>query len=79
MFNLNDYWTVESSGQGGRDVNPQMTINLTFDQKKLKDDVEMLKATLRNLEYLLGPYTIRVDSKKLRVKKKKKKKDKKST
>ena len=78
MFNLNDYWTIESSGQGGRDVNPQMTINLTFDQKKLKDDVEILKATLCNLEHLLGPYTIRVDSKKLRVKKKKKK-DKKST
>ena len=71
MFKLEDYYTVTTIGQGGQDTNPKLIVDITLNQDKIKEDANLLKAVLQNLEQLIGPYTIKVDSNSVKVKKKK--------
>ena len=74
MFKLEDYYTVTTTGQGGQDTNPKLIVDVTFNRDKIKEDANLLKVVLQNLEQLIGPYTIKVDSNSVKVKKKKHKK-----
>ena len=71
MFKLEDYYTVTTISQGGQDTNPKLIVDITLNQDKIKEDANLLKTVLQNLEQLIGPYTIKVDSNSVKVKKKK--------
>lgn len=71
MFKLEDYYTVTTIGQGGQGTNPKLIVDITLNQDKIKEDANLLKAVLQNLEQLIGPYTIKVASNSVKVKKKK--------
>ena len=72
MFKLEDYYTITTNGYGGQGTNPKLVVDVTLNKDKIKEDAELLKTVLQNLEQLIGPYTIKVNSKKVKVKKKKK-------
>lgn len=71
MFKLEDYYTITTTGQGGQGTNPKIIVDVTFNRDKIKEDANLLKTVLQNLEQLIGPYTINVDSNNVKVKKKK--------
>ena len=71
MFKLEDYYTITTIGQGGQGTNPKLIVDVTLNQDKIKEDANLLKVVLQNLEQLIGPYTIKVDSNNVKVKKKK--------
>lgn len=71
MFKLEDYYTITTIGQGGQGTNPKLIVDVTLNQDKIKEDANLLKTVLQNLEQLIGPYTINVDSNNVKVKKKK--------
>ena len=75
MFNINDYLITTTSARGGLDTNPTIDVEVTIDKEKIKEDIELFKIILESLEKLIGPYTIKVDSQKQKIKKKKGKKN----
>lgn len=75
MFNINDYLITTTSAKGGLDTNPTIDVEVTIDKEKIKKDIELFKIILESLEKLIGPYTIKVDSQKQKIKKKKGKKN----
>ena len=79
MFNINDYLITTTSTRGGLDTNPTIDVEVTIDKEKIKEDIELFKIILESLEKLIGPYTIKVDSQKTKIKKKKRSKEKNNT
>lgn len=75
MFNINDYLITTTSARGGADTNPTIDVEVTIDKEKIKEDVELFATILESLKKLIGPYTIKVDSQKTKIKKKKGKKN----
>lgn len=75
MFNINDYLITTTSAKSGLDTNPTINVEITIDKEKIKKDIELFKIILESLEKLIGPYTIKVDSQKTKIKKKKSKKN----
>ena len=75
MFNIEDYLIVNTTAAGGLNQNSTLTAEISVDKKKIKEDVKLFKYTLEQLEKIIGPYTIKVNSKKTKIKKKKKKND----
>ena len=73
MFNVNDYLITRTSAIGGIGNNPTIEVEVTIDKEKIKEDVQLFKTVLQQLENLIGPYTIKVDSKKTKIKRKGKK------
>ena len=75
MFNVNDYLITRTSATGGIENNPTIEVEVTIDKEKIKEDIQLFKIVLQQLENLIGPYTIKVDSKKTKIKRKDKKND----
>lgn len=73
MFNVNDYLITRTSATGGIENNPTIEVEVTIDKEKIKEDIQLFKTALQQLESLIGPYTIKVDSKKIKIKRKGKK------
>ena len=73
MFNVNDYLITRASATGGIGNNPTIEVEVTIDKEKIKEDIQLFKTILQQLENLIGPYTIKVDSKKTKIKRKNKK------
>ena len=73
MFNVNDYLITRTSATGGIGNNPTIEVEVTIDKEKVKEDIQLFKTILQQLENLIGPYTIKVDSKKTKIKRKDKK------
>ena len=73
MFNVNDYLITRTSATGGIENNPTIEVEVTIDKEKIKEDIQLFKTVLQQLENLIGPYTIKVDSKKTKIKRKGKK------
>lgn len=73
MFNINDYLMTITSARGGLDTNPTIDVEVTINKEKIKEDIELFKIILESLEKLIGPYTIKVNSQKQKIKIKKKK------
>ena len=76
MFDIKDYYTITYSAEGGEGQNPSFTADITLDRKKVEKDVDQFCEALKQLEKLIGPYTIKVNSKKSKIKKRKNKKKK---
>lgn len=73
MFDINDYLITKTSATGGIENNPTIDVEVTIDKEKIKEDIQLFKTVLQQLENLIGPYTIKVDSKKTKIKRKGKK------
>ena len=73
MFNVNDYLITKASATGGIENNPTIEVEVTIDKEKIKEDIQLFKIVLQQLENFIGPYTIKVDSKKTKIKRKGKK------
>jgi len=73
MFNVNDYLITKTSATDGIGNNPTIDVEVTIDKEKIKEDIQLFKIVLQQLERLIGPYTIKVDSKKTKIKRKDKK------
>ena len=73
MFNVNDYLITRTSATGGIGNNPTIEVEVTIDKEKVKEDIQLFKTVLQQLENIIGPYTIKVDSKKTKIKRKGKK------
>ena len=73
MFNVNDYLITKTSATGGIGNNPTIEVEVTVDKEKIKEDIQLFKIVLQQLENLIGPYTIKVNSKKTKIKRKSKK------
>ena len=73
MFNVNDYLIAKTSATGGIGNNPTIEVEVTIDKEKVKEDIQLFKTVLQQLENIIGPYTIKVDSKKTKIKRKGKK------
>lgn len=71
MFNIKDYLITETAATGGLDINPELTVKIIIDEEKIKEDVKLFKIILEQLEEIIGPYTIKVNSKKTKIKQKK--------
>lgn len=63
MFTIGDYCTTNTS--------MKTTVAISIDSNKIQHDVEELRQTLSNLQELIGPYTIKVNNKKIIIKTKK--------
>jgi len=76
MFDIKDYCTiVYTTEEGGLERNPSITGEISINKKKLEEDVDQFCEILKQLEKLIGPYTIKVNSKKSKTKKRKNKKN----
>ena len=75
MFDKNDYLITTTSVTSEIENNQTITVEVTIDKEKIKEDVELFKVILESLEKLIGPYTIKVDSRKIKIKKRKNKKN----
>lgn len=75
MFNVNDYLITRTSVTDETENNPMIEVEVTIDKKKVKEDIQLFKTILQQLENIIGPYTIKVDSKKTKIKRKDKKND----
>ena len=73
MFDIKDYCTTMYAAEGGLEQNPSITAKITIDKKKIEEDISQFYEILKQLEKLIGPYTIKINSKKSKIKKKKKK------
>lgn len=71
MFNIKDYLTTETVATGGLNINPELTVKIMIDEEKIKEDIKLFKIILEQLEEIIGPYTIKVNSKKTKIKQKK--------
>lgn len=68
MFDINDYLITNTSATGGLGNNPTINVEVTIDKEKIKEDVQLFKIMLEQLEKIIGPYTIKVNSKKTKIK-----------
>lgn len=71
MFNIKDYLTTETVATGGLNINPELTVKIMVDEEKIKEDIKLFKTILEQLEEIIGPYTIKVNSKKTKIKQRK--------
>ena len=63
MFSVEDYCTTNTS--------TNVTVAISIDSNKIQHDIEELRQALSNLQELIGPYTIKVRSDKIKIKIKK--------
>ena len=68
MFNIEDYLVINTSAREEVNQNPTIVADVGIDKKKIKEDAELFAVMLRQLEKTIGPYTIKVNSKKTKIK-----------
>lgn len=71
MFDINDY-LIKTTFVRSVSTNPTIDVEVTIDEEKIKEDIELFKIILESLEKLIGPYTIKVNSQKQKKKGKEK-------